>query len=267
MFFKENYSKSIVHHRTLIWLGEEIHRVDCEPNILLVDHGDLISVGFEILPGLFSKTSGLVVIKQKNNLVKTISIKSGVIYEGKKLKSIAKKLYYPGETLLSHITVKNLSFCEHIGEKNSHQLLVRPLEIYEFSYLNELQINNKNDAIFRLKQKSYTSGQTIKAVKSLNLVSNVLIFKTKKSLNNNINIELINNQKKETLDFRIVENLSLNSYIPPHLKYNNIQSCFLVQKNQFVSSYTTLGYLEATTSNSLEIIKVKIKKQKVNKFF
>jgi hypothetical protein len=38
-------------------MGEEIHKVNCEPNILLVEHSDFISEGFEIIPGLFSKTS------------------------------------------------------------------------------------------------------------------------------------------------------------------------------------------------------------------
>jgi hypothetical protein len=40
-------------------------KVNCEPNILLVEHGDFISEGFELIPGLFSKTSGIVIIKQK----------------------------------------------------------------------------------------------------------------------------------------------------------------------------------------------------------
>jgi hypothetical protein len=46
-------------------MGEEIHKVNCEPNILLVEHSDFISEGFEIIPGLFSKTSGIVIIRQK----------------------------------------------------------------------------------------------------------------------------------------------------------------------------------------------------------
>jgi hypothetical protein len=42
---------------------------------------------------------------------------------------------------------------------------------------------------------------------------------------------------------------------------------FFIQKNQFVDNYTVLGYLEAITPNSLEIVKFKIKKKIVNKFF
>ena len=128
--------KSISLHRTIVWFGEEIHKVNCEPNILLVEHGDFISEGFELIPGLFSKTSGIVIIRQKINLVQTISIKCGLVYEGKKFKDTSKKLYYPGEILLSNISIKKLSFCEHITGKNNDQLLVRPIEIYEFPHLN-----------------------------------------------------------------------------------------------------------------------------------
>ena len=124
--------KSLVSYRTLSWLGEEVHKVNCELTMLLVEHGDFISEGFELVPNTFSKTSGIVIIRQKANLVQTITIKCGVVYEGKKIKERSKKLYYPGELLLSTIEVKNLSFCEHISGKKIDQLLVRPVEIYEF---------------------------------------------------------------------------------------------------------------------------------------
>ena len=260
--------KSFISHRSIIWLGEEIHKVNCEQNILLIEHNDFISKGFELIPGLFSKTSGLITIRQKNNIVKRISIKSGLVYEGKKFKDISKKIYYPGETIFSNITVKTPSFCEHIVGKKTDQLLVRPIEIYEFphslnSKLNsQIITNNRSNFSFESKSiYSYKSNQDIKSKHSLNLISNVLNFKINKSLNNNINIELLNNSKQNLVTFKIVEKLYLNNCIPPHLRYKNIQSCFLIQENQFVSSYMNLGYLEALISNSLEIVKFKIKKQ------
>jgi DNA-directed RNA polymerase subunit beta' len=256
--------KSLISNRTILWLGQEIHKVNCEQNILLVEQGDFISEGFELIPGLFSKTSGLVSISQKNYLIKTISIRSGLVYEGKNFKDRAKKLYYPGEIIFSNIIVKNLSFCEHIFGKNIDQLLVRPIEIYEFPNSNSKQINNNNQLTFKLESKAiylYKSYQVIKGIESLNLVSNLLIFKTNKSLNNNISIELLNNRKNNSVNFRFIEKLCLKNYIPPYLKYTDIQSCFLIQENQFISSYMTLGYLEAITPNSLEIVKFKIKKQ------
>ena len=261
-----NKYQSLISYRTIVWLGEEIHKVNCEPNILLVEHGDFISDGFELVPGLFSKTSGIVIIRQKNNLVQTISIKSGLVYEGKKFKSTAKKLYYPGEVILSNIPVKNLSFCEHIFGKNTDQLLIRPIEIYELAHANTelFYLNEKfnKSSTIKLEAKilySYKPNQIIKGTKNLTLVSNVLSFKANKFLNENVNIELFNNQKNQLIDLRISEKINLNHYILPNLRYKDLNSCFLIQSNQFVDCYSTLGYLESTTLNSLEIVKVKVK--------
>jgi DNA-directed RNA polymerase subunit beta' len=260
--------KSLVCHRTIVWIGEEIHKVNCESNILFVEHGDFISEGFELIPGLFSKTSGIVVVRQKNNIVQTLSVKSGLVYEGKKFKKNAKKLYYPGEVLFSNIKVKTLSFCEHSIGKNSEQLLFRPVEIYEFSYSNshndQIEIQNKFNKYSNLKLEcksvySYKSNQIVKGTKNLNLVSSLLNLKSNQFLNQNENIQLFCNKKINSIDLKISEKLDLNCYLVPSLRYKQIESCFLIQSNQFVDRYTVLGYLEAITTNSLEIVKIKTK--------
>ena len=262
--------QSFVVHRTIVWLSEEIHKVNCEPNILLVEHGDFISKGFELIPEIFSKTSGIVTIRQKANLVQTISIKGGLVYEGKRLKDTSKKLYYPGELLFSTIPIKKLSFCEHRTGKNMDQLLVRPVEIYEFPQSNFDQIVTQNNfnqnSNLKLESKviyPYRSNQILKGTKNFNLISNFLNFQSNRFLNQSTQIELLNNQKTKFLDFQISEKLSLNNYILPNLRYKDLQSCFLLQPNQFVDRYTTLGYLEALTLNVLEIVKFKVKTKDV----
>jgi DNA-directed RNA polymerase subunit beta' len=264
--------KPLLTHRPILWFSEEIHKVNCESNILLVEHGDFISEGFELIPGLFSKISGIVNIRQKMNLVQTISIKCGLVYEGKKFKDTAKKLYYPGEIILSNILVKKLSFCEHIPGKNNDQLLVRPLYIYEFPHVNmefsSIQNNLNLNSNLNLQSKStysYKSNQLIKGTKNLNLVSTVLKFKGTPFLHQNTKIELFYNSKRSSIGFKINEKISLNNYISPNLRYKDIRSCFLLQPNQFVDRYTILGYLEALTSNSLEIVKFKIKNNESKK--
>ena len=255
-FFSFNY------FRTIIWLGEETHQVNCDPNILLVEDGDFISEGFELVPNRFSKTSGIVSIRQKNNCVQTISIQSGLVYKGKKLKKSAKKLYYPGEILLSKIPIQHLAFCEHSIEKSFERLLLRPVEIYEFPILNASQSDILKKLNIQLQTQSvysYKSGQNIKGTKNLNLISTILHLKPSKFLTQDLKIELVNNQRTKTLDFCITEFLNLNNFILPNLRYKNLQSCFLIQPKQFVDCYTILGYLEAVNLNSLEIVKLKLK--------
>jgi len=273
-FNSNKHYDSIARYRTLIWFGEEFHEVNCEPNILLVEHGDYISKEFELIPGLFSKTSGIVNITQKNNVIKTITIKSGLVYEGKKFKSTSKKLYYPGETILSNIPVQTLSFCEHVNGKNNDQLLVRPIKFYEFAHSNQnwfpSDLGRINNSLLNLTSKSiyfYKSDQLIKGNQELNLISNVLNFQTTRSFRNNINIKLYNNRKFGHIHFDVIEKLNFTNYISPNLRYQTIQSCLLIQNNQFLSNFTTLGYLEAVTANSLEIVKFKIKKQTTKQIF
>ena len=269
-----NNYRYLISHRTITWLSEEVHKVNCEPHILLVEQGDFISEGFELIPGLFSKTSGIIIVRQKNNLIQTISIKSGVVYEGKNFKNISKKLYYPGEVILSTIPVKKLSYSEHISGKNSEQLLLRSVEIYELSQLNYEHSNRSNTlnkfSNMKLESRfyySYKSNQSIKGTKSLSLVSNSLNLRSDRFLNQNTNIEIVANSKTLKIDFRISEKLKLTNYISPNLRYKNIESCFLIQPNQFLDCYTILGYLEATVLNSLEIVKFKVKNKDTKKIF
>nr|ULD16153.1 RNA polymerase beta'' subunit [Cylindrotheca closterium] len=262
--------KQKIHYKTITWLGEEIYQVDCEPNILFVEQGDFISEKFEILPDLYSKTSGLVTFIQKNNRIKRISIRSGVVYEGKKFKNLAKKMYYPGEIILGHIIVKELLFCEHLIGKTTDQLLVRPIQIYEFPQAIDLGLKSINNKPFNLSIKSiysYKSNQFIGSVQNLSLISTFLKFKTNKLITNNINLQLSSVKKMKIINFYVIEKLFLNNYISPNLRYKNIEACFLIQPNQFLSSYSTLGYLESIIKNSLEIVKFKTKNQITKQIF
>ena len=142
------------------------------------------------------------------------------MYEGKEFQNTAKKLYYPGEVIFSNITVKNISFCDQISGKTTNQLLVRPIQIYEFPYSNlssvKFQKSQKNETIFNIASDAlylYKPNQFIKGIKNLNLISNILTFKTNKLVSNNLNIELSNNSKKTSVDFKIIEKLCLNNYI------------------------------------------------------
>ncbi|KMZ76415.1 hypothetical protein ZOSMA_10284G00010, partial [Zostera marina] len=65
-----------VPYRTILWIPEETHHVNSEGKILFVKQGDFISAGFELIPKIFSKTSGIVKIYQKNNILQSIIIKS-----------------------------------------------------------------------------------------------------------------------------------------------------------------------------------------------
>jgi DNA-directed RNA polymerase beta'' subunit len=268
-----NY-KFLVPYRTIIWIPEEIHHINSQVKILFVKQGDFISAGFELIPNRFSKTSGMVKIFQKNNIIQSISIKPGLVYQGKKFKFSSKKLYYPGEVIFSSILISNLSFCEEVLGKKKEQLLLRHIELYEVPRIisNENKILQKNLKPLNgfLKSKIlyiYNSFQTISGIKNVTLVSNVLSIPIliPKIYDGIRNIQLKICSKKFQINFCFNEKINLRHYLFSNLKYKNLQSSFLIQFPQFIDFYTILGYLESINLKSLEIVKIKIKRKKIKK--
>ena len=254
---------------SIIWLPEETYKLNCDKNILFVENGSFICEKFELLPGLFSKTSGIVNIIQRNNTVHEIIIKCGLVYEGKNFKNFVNKIYYPGEIIFKNIKINRLSLCQHIIEKQKDQLLIRPLNIYEVPRVKAVKkIFNQNlESILHLKisnQYLYKSTQKIKSADTVNLIGNILDLNTKNSYQNTTKIQFSMNQKSIGVDFLITENLYLPNYLQAYLKYTSMEFCKLIEPNQFVDSYTTLGYFETITLHSLEIVKLKVK-SKINK--
>jgi len=273
VFLKLKFKKKIVHN-SLIWLSEETYKLNCDKNILLVEHGNFISKNFEIIPNIISKTAGIINVSQKNNIIEEIAIKAGFVYQGKQFEQINKNVYYPGEVIFENIEITQPSLCEHITTKSNNQLLIRPFTIYEIPKEKNLKktfINQSNsELIFRIINKTnylYKTNQKIKTSNSINLISQSINLNSKNSLQNKITIELGNSFKLKRLNLKILEKFIVNQYIPAHLKYTNLQSCLLIEQNQFIDAYTTLGYLESLTMNSLEIVKFKSKRSNKKQVF
>lgn len=267
--FNSNFikKKSLrINYRSLIWLPEDTYKINCDKSLLLVEHGNFISENFELIPGLFSKQAGIVTIIQRNNIVQEISIKSGLVYQGKKFKNFANKIFYPGEILFENIKITQPSLCQHIIGKITDQLLIRPLFLYEVpipkSVTTLFGTDSEISQIIKLKtstQYLFKSNQKIKSFKSINLISNVIDLYLNSSTKNLTELQFSIDQRTNYIKFLISESIYLPNYIPANLKYTNIKSSILVQNNQFVDSYTTLGYFESICNKSLEIVKLKSK--------
>jgi DNA-directed RNA polymerase subunit beta' len=268
MFLKDQVNKKPLQiiSRSIIWLSEETYKLNCDKSILLVEHGTFICENFELIPGLFSKKSGIVIVTQRNSIIQEISIKSGLVYQGKKFKNFANKIYYPGEIIFENIQINAPSLCQQIVGKFTDQLLIRPLDIYEVprvkSSKNLFRINSNLSSTLKLTsniQYLYKSNQKIKSAKNINLLTTVLNSNLNNLNENKLDIHFNIDSKNTKIKLFICENLYLPNYLPAHLKYSPIESCILVEQNQFVDSYTTLGYFESVIPHSLEIVKLKSK--------
>jgi len=273
IFLKLRVKKKILH-KSLIWLSEETYKLNCDKNILLVENGNFISKNFEIIPNIISKTAGIINVSQKNNIIEEIAIKSGFVYQGKQFEHLDKNVYYPGEIIFDNIEITQPSLCEHINNKFNNQLLIRPFDIYEIPKEKDLKKvffqTPESEAIFsatNIINYSYKINQKIKTSKSINLIYDLVNLRLKNSSQENVTIDLMNSLKTKRLTMRISDKLILNNYIPAQLKYTNLHSCLLVKPNQFIDQYTTLGYFESLSTNSIEIVKFKSKRSNKKQIF
>ena len=273
------YNIQKIYIRTLIWLPEETYKITYDTKILGIKNKSFVNSNTQILPNLLSKTSGIFCIKEKKNNIREIIIKSGYLHVIENLnvvKNLENKIFFPGEFILGEIEVNQISLC-HINKNNlCLQLLVRPIDIYEVPFLHlHNKINKKNYKsnkpinIRNSIKYPYNSGEKIKIPEQVEILNHFLNFQIENysTKNNRLELEILKNHRKSHLNLYISEKCSLNQYIPADLKYKKIQSCFIIKKNQFVDSYTTLGFLENLTSYSLEIVKWKYKNEKNKQLF
>jgi DNA-directed RNA polymerase beta'' subunit len=265
-----------INYSTIVWLPEETYFPDCESKLVMVNHNNFIPNEFELLPNVFSQTSGIIKIREKKTLdkkrlVEEISIQSGSLYEAitiKNPKEFTNQIFYPGEIILNYIKITSPSFVEIIETEKAFQLLVRPLIIYEIPVAKPVDKvfgkHFKQYPLIKLKNNIvslYPSAKKIKKNYSVDLVTESLIFKITNSLEKNrkFNFDLKIDLKNQLVNLIKVENLNLSQYIPAPLKYIESHLSLIVKDNQFVNSYSTLGYLQIISDRSLEIVKLKSK--------
>ena len=268
-FFDIDSYLNVIHYNTLVWLEEEIYKLTPDSDALFIQHGDFISSNFEISQQIFSKTSGFAEIKQKVGSTKIIKIKSGLVYESNTFTSATNQLYYPGEKIYSNIMIHGLMLCESPVEKKLNQLLLRSVKIYERGLRNvDHQQYFFSSYPFQSKRVvAYKSGQKIQSCRNVDLILDILLINEKQVQQNNLAIKLLSYTDAKIVRLQLIEKLQFTNYIIPFLKYRNLETCVLGQKNQFFSKYTIFAYLETITDTSIEIIKIKIKQKHKKQIF
>ena len=273
-----------LNYRTIVWLAEETYFPNCETKLLMVNDNNFIPKQFEILPNVFSQTSGIIKISEKRTfdkkiLVEEITIQSGSLYEAiniQSTKEFTNQVFYPGEVLLDYIKICEPSFVEIIETGISIQLLLRPLQIYE------VPLAKQNCKMFGLKfQQSPLviiknslhikpkSSHQIKENQSITLINDLLSLTVENSSleNRACNFDIKVNLIKSLVILLKSEKLNLTQYIPPSLKYTDIRLSLIINDKQFVNSYAVLGYLQVIADRSLEIVKLKSKKGQKKQIF
>lgn len=183
---KNKRGYEVLEDVSFYWIPEETHEVNKDISLLMVETGDFIDEGSELVKDVRSLSSGFVEILEENGIVKEITIKPGVLHNTIDFEidglSFEPKIFQVGERICPDLCAHEVSFVELVETKKGKFLLVRPVISY-WVPKNNLNLEQvlTHDArtkirINVIKRILFTDGEKVKSVNPINLLKTYLIL-------------------------------------------------------------------------------------------
>ncbi len=170
---------------TLLWIPEETHEVNKDLSLLLVEDGQFVEAGTEVVKDIFCQSSGVVEVTQKNEILREIVIKPGELHMVDNPEAVMDRdrtIVPPGETLMDGVTTTALSYIEYIESPEGPALLVRPVE--EYTVPDEPSVPSQestsdsgcNIRLRAVQRVSFKDGDRVKSVEGQELLKTQLVL-------------------------------------------------------------------------------------------
>lgn len=176
---KQGYE--VIKGGTLLWIPEECHEVNKDISLLLVEDGQYVEAGTEVVKDIFCQTGGVVEITQKNDILREIVIKPGDLHECDRpfLASGEGQIVNAGQEVIPGLVASELSYAECIETPEGSALLLRP--VVEFPVPDRPPIPsqtalNESISLKAVQRLPYKDGERVRSVEGLELLRTQLIL-------------------------------------------------------------------------------------------
>lgn len=246
---KQGYE--VIKEGTIIWIPEESHEINKDISLLLVEDGQYVEAGTEIVKDIFCQSSGVVEVVQKNDILREIIIKPGQLYldlDPDYLANIDEdSIVPPGTSIAPGVVTEEEFFIQFVDTNEGVGLLLRPIK--QFEVVNTTQspsqesLNSQGSAI-NLKpvmRTFFKDGERVKSVEGVQLVTTQLVLETQEGMS--ADIELVPHETDEDcfrLQIVVLESVLLRRDLETE---PNIKTCVLVRDGQEIAP----GDVVATT--------------------
>ncbi len=167
---------------TLLWIPQETHEINKDISLLMIEDMKWIEAGTEVVKDIFSQTSGIVTVTQKNDILREITVRNGTFHECEDEEVLSRfteegSLVNPGEKILDGIDNKEILFVQKLETSKCRGLLLRTVEEFTIPDQAELpqlsHINQEKGPHLGLKaiqRLTYKDGELIKSVEGVELL-------------------------------------------------------------------------------------------------
>nr|YP_001293551.1 RNA polymerase beta'' subunit [Rhodomonas salina]A6MVX2.1 RecName: Full=DNA-directed RNA polymerase subunit beta''; AltName: Full=PEP; AltName: Full=Plastid-encoded RNA polymerase subunit beta''; Short=RNA polymerase subunit beta'' [Rhodomonas salina]ABO70813.1 RNA polymerase beta' chain [Rhodomonas salina] len=185
---KKNKNKKgyeILGEGALLWIPEETHEINKDISLLLVEEGQCITAGTQIVKELYSLTEGYIQIIQENEIVKEVIVKPGKEHVRSTTSNNLNeypKIVKPNDPDYAEYNAQGTIYIEELHYKKGNALLIRP--VIEFRIDNEkidlktnyLTNENHHITIKPTKRVLFKDGQRVKSKYGVDLLKTYLIM-------------------------------------------------------------------------------------------
>ncbi|WP_320673946.1 DNA-directed RNA polymerase subunit beta' [Prochlorococcus sp. MIT 1341] len=198
---------------TLLWIPQETHEINKDISLLMIQDGQWIEAGTEVVKDIFSQTAGIVTVAQKNDILREIIVRSGSFHLCKEAKSLERfkdegQMVNPGESIAKGIKADQMVFVQSVETPEGSGLLLRPVEEYSIpdeAQLPELaHVKQERGPSLGLKatqRLAFKDGELIKSVEGVELLKTQLILETFETTPQmTVDVEAVKDHRAKTID-------------------------------------------------------------------
>ncbi len=189
---------------TLLWIPQETHEINKDISLLMTEDMKWIEAGTEVVKDIFSQTSGIVTVTQKNDILREITVRNGTFHECDDEEVLNRftegNLVNPGEKILDGIDNKEILFVQKLETPKCRGLLLRTVEEFTIPDQAELpllshvkQEKGPHLGLKAIQRLTYKDGELIKSVEGVEL------------LRTNLSIESFDATPQMTIDVESIE--------------------------------------------------------------
>ncbi len=244
---------------TLLWIPQETHEINKDISLLMIEDMKWIEAGTEVVKDIFSQTSGIVTVTQKNDILREITVRNGTFHECDDEEVLNRfneegTLVNPGEKILDGVDNQEILFVQKLETPKSRGLLLRTVE--EFTIPNQAELPNlshvKQDkgphlGLKAVQRLTYKDGELIKSVEGVELLRTHLSLESFDATPQmTIDVEMIQDQDDKSinrLSLVILESILVRRDTISDSSHGSTHTELQVKNNQLVKA----GDVIATT--------------------
>ncbi|MBE9057883.1 DNA-directed RNA polymerase subunit beta' [Sphaerospermopsis sp. LEGE 08334] len=182
---KAKLGYEVVTGGTLLWIPEESHEVNKDISLLLVEDGQFVEAGTEVVKDIFCQTSGVIEVTQKNDILREVVIKPGELLMVDDPEAVIGRdntFVQPGEEFMGTVATE-LRYIQYVESPEGPALLSRPVVEFDVparpdvpSTTSVSQQTGRSIQLRAVQRLPYKDGERVKSVEGVELLRTQLVL-------------------------------------------------------------------------------------------